>query len=270
MKIQSKARAQKCSCGYKTTDISKMTRHKDLYCPNRQDKQDINKDHIVGIYARVSTKDKEQNPENQLRRLREYCKLKNYAYKEYIDFASGSKKDRPGLKSIMEELDHLDGILVLRLDRFGRSLQNLLDSLKIVREKGKFFEAIDQGLRISSEKDPMNEFMLHMLAAVAEFERELIGERVRDGMARAKAQGKSISRGPSKRTIEMQKRIIELKDQGESIRMIAQKTNIPRSTVSRILTQKRNLKRDGKLGPGIYIQNTDLKGGTLSGQEAKE
>ena len=80
---------------------------------------------IVGLYARVSTKDKEQNPENQLIRLREYCKSRNWEYREHVDFASGAKKDRPGLKSIMNDLDHLDGILVLRLDRFGRSLQNL-------------------------------------------------------------------------------------------------------------------------------------------------
>ena len=144
---------------------------------------------IVGLYARVSTKDKEQNPENQLLRLREYCKVKGWDYKEYIDYASGAKKDRPGLKSIMNDLDHLDGILVLRLDRFGRSLQNLLESLNDIRTQGKFFEAIDQGLKISEKKDPMNDFMLAILGAAAEFERELISERVRDGLTRAKRDG---------------------------------------------------------------------------------
>ena len=128
----------------------------------------------VGLYARVSTKDKEQNPENQLIKLRQYCKAKDWNFKEYTDHASGAKKDRPGLKSIMSDLDHLDGILVLRLDRFGRSLQNLLDNLNQIRSQGKFFEAIDQGLRISEKKDPMNDFMLAILGAAAEFERELI------------------------------------------------------------------------------------------------
>ena len=208
----------------------------------------------VGLYARVSTKDKEQNPENQLLKLREYCKSKGWSYKEYIDFASGAKKDRPGLKSVMADLDHLDGILVLRLDRFGRSLQNLLDNLNQIRSRGKFFEAIDQGLRISEKKDPMNDFMLAILGAAAEFERELISERVKDGMARARKQGKIIGRGPGKKSKKMESRILELKAQGESIRMIAQKCNIPRSTVHDILSRKRNLNSDTKNAAGIYMQ----------------
>ena len=208
----------------------------------------------VGLYARVSTKDKEQNPENQLLKLREYSKSKGWSYKEYIDFASGAKKDRPGLKSVMADLDHLDGILVLRLDRFGRSLQNLLDNLNQIRSRGKFFEAIDQGLRISEKKDPMNDFMLAILGAAAEFERELISERVKDGMARARKQGKIIGRGPGKKSKKMESRILELKAQGESIRMIAQKCNIPRSTVHDILSRKRNLNSDTKNAAGIYMQ----------------
>ena len=209
----------------------------------------------VGLYARVSTKDKEQHPENQLIKLRQYCKSKDWNFKEYTDHASGAKKDRPGLKSIMSDLDKLDGILVLRLDRFGRSLQNLLDNLNQIRSQGKFFEAIDQGLRISEKKDPMNDFMLAILGAAAEFERELISERVKDGMERARRQGKLIGRGRSKRTKNMEKKILDLKAQGESIRMIAQKCNIPRSTVHDILSRKRNLNSDTKNDTGIYNQN---------------
>lgn len=196
---------------------------------------------IVGLYARVSTKDKEQNPENQLIRLREYAKARGWEYKEYVDYASGAKKDRPGLKSIMSDLEHLDGILVLRLDRFGRSLQNLLENLNQIRSQGKFFEAIDQGLKISDKKDPMNDFMLAILGAAAEFERELISERVKDGMARARKEGRLIGRGRSEKSKRMEKRIQELKAQGESIRMIAQKCNIPRSTVHDILSRQRKL-----------------------------
>ena len=191
---------------------------------------------IVGLYARVSTKDKEQNPENQLLRLREYCKAREWDYEEYIDFASGAKKDRPGLKSIMSDLDHLDGILVLRLDRFGRPLQNLLENLNIIRSKGKFFEAIDQGLKISEKKDPMNDFMLAILGAAAEFERELISERVRDGMARARNEHKKIGRPVilEKKGIDISK-ILDLKESGKSIREISQLVGIKRSTLHGIL-----------------------------------
>ena len=190
---------------------------------------------IVGLYARVSTKDKEQNPENQLIRLREYCKSRNWDYREYVDFASGAKKDRPGLKSIMNDLDHLDGILVLRLDRFGRSLQNLLELLNLIRSQGKFFEAIDQGLKISEKKDPMNDFMLAILGAAAEFERELISERVRDGLARAKRDGVKLGKRTSDKTKAQSRRVIELNKEGLSIREISQRTNLGRGTVYNIL-----------------------------------
>ncbi len=191
---------------------------------------------IVGLYARVSTKDKEQNPENQLIRLREYCKTRTWDSKEYVDFASGAKKDRPGLKSIMNDLDQLDGILVLRLDRFGRSLQNLLENLNIIRSNGKFFEAIDQSLKISEKKDPMSDFMLAILGAAAEFERELISERVRDGMARARNENKKIGRPEilEKRGIDASS-IIKLRESGKSIREISQLVGIKRSTVHGIL-----------------------------------
>jgi DNA invertase Pin-like site-specific DNA recombinase len=194
---------------------------------------------IVGLYARVSTKDKEQNPENQLIRLRDYCKAREWEYKEYVDYASGSKMDREGLHMLMDDLMEIDGILVLRLDRFGRSLRNLLDLLDMIRKKGKFFMAIDQGLKISEKKDPMNDFMLSILGAAAEFERELISERVRDGMARAKKENKKIGRP----VVLEQKGIkildlINLKDEGKSIREISQILKIKRSTVQRLLSQK--------------------------------
>ena len=191
---------------------------------------------IVGLYARVSTKDKEQNPENQLLRLREYCRARDWEYHEYIDFASGAKKDRPGLKSIMSDLDKINGILVLRLDRFGRSLQNLLENLNTIRAQGKFFEAIDQGLKISEKKDPMNDFMLAILGAAAEFERELISERVRDGMARARNENKKIGRPVvlEQKRIDISK-IVGLKESGKSIREISQLVGIKRSTLHGIL-----------------------------------
>lgn len=119
---------------------------------------------------------------------------------EYLDFASGAKKDRPGLKSIMNDLDNLDSVLVLGLDRFVRSLQNLLENLKSIRSKGKFFEAVDQSLKIYEKEDPMNDFMLAILGTAAEFERELISERVKDEMAKAKKEGTRLGKRVSERT----------------------------------------------------------------------
>lgn len=186
----------------------------------------------VGLYARVSTKDKEQNPENQLIKLREYCKVRDWDYEEYVDYASGAKNDRPGLRRIMGDLDSMDGIIVLRLDRFGRSIHNLIEQFDIIRAKGKFFEAIDQGLKISDKKDPMSDFILVVLGAAAEFERQLMSERVKDGMARAKLEHKKIGRPKvmDQKGIELSE-LQNLHDRGKSIRQISQLLGIKRSTV---------------------------------------
>jgi DNA invertase Pin-like site-specific DNA recombinase len=92
---------------------------------------------IVALYARVSTKDKDQNPENQLIKLRDYSRKRDWEYREYVDYSSGAKLDCEGLQSMMARLDEFDGIIVLRLDRFGRSLRNLLDLLDKIRKNGK-------------------------------------------------------------------------------------------------------------------------------------
>ncbi len=149
--------------------------------------------------------------------------------------ASGAKKYRPGLKSTMNDLTQLDGILVLRLDQFGRSLQNLLENFNIIRLNGKFFEAIDQGLKIPEHK-AMNNFMLAILGAAAEFERELISERVGDGMARARKENKKIGRPEilTQRGIDST-RIVQSRDSGKSIEEISQLVGIKRSTVHGIL-----------------------------------
>ena len=68
---------------------------------------------VVALYARVSTKDKEQNPENQLIKLREYCKARNYSSKEYTDHASGAKKDRPGLIELMSNEQRCNDVYII-------------------------------------------------------------------------------------------------------------------------------------------------------------
>ena len=122
---------------------------------------------VVGLYARVSTKDKEQNPENQLIRLREYCKARGWNFREYVDFASGAKKDRPALLKLFSDVESIDGVLTLRIDRFGRSAMQLASNIFKLKESGKFFEAIDQGIKvIPGEKDPQTQFLHDWTAVV--------------------------------------------------------------------------------------------------------
>jgi len=200
----------------------------------------------IGLYARVSTKDKDQNPENQLIRLREFCKNKGWEYKEYIDYASGKDPNRPMLKQMMQDLenDELAGIIVLRLDRLGRSVSNILENIKKIKDKGKFFIAIDQGISINYEgNQAMNDFLITILSAVAEFERNLISERVKDGIERAKKQGIKIGRKSvlEKKGISIQD-LKKLREQGYSYRQIAIRTGIKFSTIYKILKNKLNNK----------------------------
>ena len=188
---------------------------------------------IVGLYARVSTKDKEQNPENQLIRLREYCKSRNWDYREYVDFASGAKKDRPELTKLFSEVGSLDGVLTLRIDRFGRSAMQLAANIFRLKEAGKFFEAVDQGIKVvPGEKDPQAQFLLTILSAVAELERDMISDRVLDGIARARGEGKRIGRVPvlEKKGIQIEN-LLKMRESGKTIREISQHYGIKKSSV---------------------------------------
>jgi len=201
----------------------------------------------IGLYARVSTKDKDQNPENQLMKLKEFCKNKGWDYKEYVDYASGKDPNRPELKKMMQDLenDEIAGILVLRLDRFGRSVSNILENIKKIKDKGKFFIAIDQGISINYEgNQAMNDFLITILSAVAEFERNLISERVKDGIERAKKQGIKIGRKSvlEKKGISIQD-LKKLREQGYSYRQIAIRTGIKFSTIYKILNQDTELNK---------------------------
>jgi len=148
----------------------------------------------VGLYARVSTVDKNQDPELQLSKLREYAKGHGWEIAdEYVDFASGAKWDRPQLQRIMEDARKrkIDVILVTRIDRFSRSVINLEKSLEILNQHKVAFVCTEQQIDTSS---PGGNLLFHILAAIAEFERDLIRERVKEGMEKARREGKKIGR----------------------------------------------------------------------------
>ena len=203
----------------------------------------------VAIYARVSTS--EQTTENQMIRLREYCNYSKWEYEEFKDEGiSGKTMNRPELQRMMSELYKFDGVAVLRLDRLGRSVINLKNLIEKIRGEGKFFIAVDQGIKISPDKnDPMSGLLLNMLAAIAEFEREIIVERVNDGLNRARLQGKRIGRPSvlSQKGIS-EDHIIGLKKEGKSIREISQIVGIKKGTIRNILV------KNGYVGNSPEIQ----------------
>ncbi|MCP4609555.1 MAG: recombinase family protein [Planctomycetes bacterium] len=147
----------------------------------------------VAIYARVSTDDKDQNPETQLLPLREYCRLKGWTvYREYIDYASardlrGRKEWRDMVKDAQKR--KVSRFLIFRLNRAFRSVKDMYDELSKMDdcEMVSYHESIDTSTATGR-------LLRNILAALAEFEVDQIRENVRAGLERAKAEGKTLGR----------------------------------------------------------------------------
>jgi len=146
----------------------------------------------AAIYARVSTES--QTTANQLLELRHYLEARDWPAAEYIDEAvSGSKERRPALDNLMADAKRrrFDVLVVWRLDRLGRSLKHLVTLIDELQALGVAFVSLGEGIDCTT---PAGKLQLHILAALAEFERARCVERVHAGIARARAQGKRIGR----------------------------------------------------------------------------
>ena len=146
----------------------------------------------AAIYARVSTLD--QEPENQLRELRRYAEARGWQSVEFIDKGvSGARESRPALDALLRDARRrrLDAVVVWRLDRLGRNLRHLIMLLDELTALGVSFVSLGEGIDTTT---PAGRLQLHILAAIAEFERARIQERVRAGIARARAQGLRLGR----------------------------------------------------------------------------
>jgi DNA invertase Pin-like site-specific DNA recombinase len=140
----------------------------------------------------VSTDDKGQDPETQLIKLRAFAELKGYqVIGEFIDKASGADPNRPRLGKMIEKSRGIDAIMVTKLDRIMRSSRNLLNLLEDLDKKGVALICVDQPIETNTA---MGRLLLQVLSAIAEFERELTRDRVKDGLARARQQGKVLGR----------------------------------------------------------------------------
>jgi len=164
---------------------------------NRKIKIRGGKDMRAAIYARVSTHDKGQDPDLQLKPLREYSKQRGFEVTgEFVDVGvSGSKDRRPELDRLMDLAKKrlIDCVIVWKLDRFGRSLKHLVTALDEFEKLGVSFISYRENLDLTSSAGKL---MFHIIAAMAEFERTLIVERVKAGIVNARAKGKQIGRKP--------------------------------------------------------------------------
>ncbi len=189
----------------------------------------------VALYARVSTATHGQDPEMQLRELREYAERRGWdVVGEYIDICSGAKDNRPELNRLMSDAHRrkFDAVAVWKIDRFGRSLKHLVNALADLESYGVAFVSLHDNLDLST---PTGRLMFGIIACMAEFERSLIQERVRSGLAHAKAKGVRLGRPVVSVNRE---RVRELRASGASWRAIAHEMGCGVGTIFKAAAQQ--------------------------------
>ncbi len=146
---------------------------------------------VVAIYIRVSRDD--LNPENQLRELEAYAKAMNWEYDIYEERES-TRKTRPIKNNVFTLACHrkVERILVYKLDRWARSLQELINDFSILQQHKVIFQSFKESITL--DDNPRNMLMIHILGSFAEFERSMIRERTLAGLERAKASGVKLGR----------------------------------------------------------------------------
>lgn len=160
----------------------------------------------AALYARVSTRDKEQDPEVQLRILRQWAHRQDLEPEEYIDFASGKDLNRPGWQRMMADMKagRVDVIAVLRLDRAFRSVLDMSVSLQALQARGVRFAAATQDLDTSTATGKL---LVNLLGSFGEFERVLSSERIKEGMAKSSKKPGRPRKVGQRRLVEAVKRL---------------------------------------------------------------
>lgn len=176
-------------------------------------------------YARVSTED--QDPTAQVNALRAAgCDP------IFVERASGGTMERPEWYACNRGLGKGDTLTVVRIDRLGRSLTDLVSTLDDLAARGVHFRSLTEGIDTST---PLGRMFYQLAAAFAEYERALIRERTRAGIAAARAAGRRIGRPPAL-TDEQRDFARRLRAQGEGVATIARVLEVSPSTIRRALT----------------------------------
>ena len=184
-------------------------------------------DKVIG-YIRVSTYD--QNPERQLEGM--------HLDKVFTDKASGKDLNRPAFEELLDYVREGDTLLVHSMDRLARNLEHLRQVVRELTAKGVKVQFVKERLTFTGEDSPMATLLLSVMGAVAEFERSLIGERQREGVAIAKEKGLYKGRKKSlndEQVRELQERVA----QGEKKAILAKAFNIRRETIYQYLNRGR-------------------------------
>jgi len=184
----------------------------------------------AGLYARVSTTD--ESTDNQLVPLRAFASARGWTVIEFTDVVSGARERRPGLHELLKAVRSrkVDVVICTKLDRLARSTHHLVTLAKELEALSVDLIVLDQALDTTA---PTGRLIFHVLAAIAEFGRDLIRERVKAGMDRARAKGVRLGR-PRKRVPE--DKLETLRHDGTSIGKMARQLNVSRATIRRRLS----------------------------------
>ncbi len=174
---------------------------------------------LIG-YARVSTQEQSLDPQTDNLKT-EGCK------KIFTDIASGAKKDRLGLDEAIKYCREGDTLVVWKLDRMGRSMSHLINTVKELESSGIGFKSLTENIDTTT---PGGRLVFHLFGALAEFERDLIRERVQSGLRSARARGRKGGRPPiSEETKAMAQALMA--DKSLSIKQICARLGIAKSTL---------------------------------------
>jgi putative DNA-invertase from lambdoid prophage Rac len=190
----------------------------------------------VGLYARVSTHDQQTLP-LQIHTMRDFAAKRNWIITVQIKEVGSGAQQRELRATLIAAARRreIDIVLVWRLDRWGRSVADLVSTLQELQHLGVGFVSLTEALDLTT---PAGRAMAGLLAVFAEFEREILRERVCAGLAHARQQGKRLGRPPSVVHKALEAR--RLHQQGSSKSEIARKLEIGRTSVRRILAQKKS------------------------------
>jgi putative DNA-invertase from lambdoid prophage Rac len=195
----------------------------------------------VALYCRVSTAD--QSCERQERDLLAFAgRSGDEVVGIYKETGSGAKLDRAERKKVMAlaQARHLDAVLVTELSRWGRSTIDLLQTLRDLESQRVSVIALS-GMTFDLS-NPAGRMMATMLAGIAEFERDLMGERIKSGLAAAKARGRRLGRQPGQRpkSDRLGPKVLTLVAQGRSYRLIGRELGLSKNTVAEIVKRARD------------------------------
>ncbi len=179
-------------------------------------------------YARVSTID--QNLDRQLDALKEFGVDERLIYQEKI---TGTKKERPELSRMLNEMQEGDTLVICDLTRISRSTRDMLDIVEKIKEKGAYIKSLKDTWLDTTSANPYSQFLLIIMSALAQLERDLISQRTKEGLKAAKARGRSGGR-PSVQN-KHKDAVMAMRRSGMKISDIVMETKISRSTVKRII-----------------------------------